>query len=434
MKRASLLILLGVLSSWLYATNLPSQFDLRNVNGQDYVTPVKSQQGGTCWTHGTMASIEGNLDRTGAWTAAGEQGVPRLAEYHLDWWNGFNEHWNADTNSDGSGLQVHEGGDYRVATAYLARGTGAVRTIDGQSYNRPPKLTDSGYHFYYVRDVDWLSGDDSHRDNIKKAIMENGVIGTAICWSDNYYDSDNNSFYQPSSSSNSPNHSVAIVGWDDNKETDAPQKGAWLAKNSWGTDWGDNGFFWISYFDKTAGHHPQMGAVSFNHVERMQYNNVYYYDYHGWRDTRADVSEAFNAFSAKGNETLKSVSFYTAADGVPYTVRIYREFTNGTLQNSVSEKSGTIAYTGFHTIDLDTRVALKAGDKFYVYVDLSAGGQAYDRTSDVPVLLGAKYHTMVESKANPGESYYRSAKGTWVDLTQDNASANFCMKALTVNN
>lgn len=48
------------------------------------------------------------------------------------------------------------------------------------------------------------------------------------------------------SGQNKGGHAQAIVGFDDNKDT-PDGKGAFLVANSWGTSWGDNGYYWISY-------------------------------------------------------------------------------------------------------------------------------------------------------------------------------------------
>jgi len=437
------LLFLSVLISSIALSQLPETYDLRDVNGENYVTSVKSQQGGTCWTHGSWASMEGNLLMTGAWADAGETGEPDLAEYHLDWWNGFNDHYNADIDPpSGSGLEVHQGGDYRVTTAYLSRGDGATREVDGSTYGSPPAYHDPSYHLFYPMRVEWyVAGENLENiDFLKEQIMEHGVMAVCMCWSSQFFNNGHNAHYQPASTTLEPNHSVSIIGWDDNFDknnfnTSPPENGAWLTKNSWGSGWGDDGYFWISYYDKQACQNPEMGAISFLDVVPMPYNNAYYHDYHGWRDTLLITDKAFNKFVAEATETINAVSFFTAENNVDFTATIYDDFNGTDLQNELSSITGTIEYSGLHT-QITTPYEIESGDDFYLYVEFSDGGHPYDRTSDVPVLLGGSSKTIVTSTANPDESYYWE-NGQWNDFYEYDdpsgfqESGNFCLKVLT---
>ncbi len=450
---------------------LPARYDLRELG---YVTPVKSQSGGTCWCHGTMAAIESNLLVSGYWNSLGRTNWPNLAEYHLDWWNGFNQYNNDDmVPTGGTGFVVHEGGDYLVASAYVTRGDGAVNCaransdgeVDSPWYGSAPAKSEQDYEVFYVRDIEWYTVGPNLEDIdiIKQAVVTHGAVATCMAYSASFIASGKH--YQPPSNTMLPNHSVTIVGWDDSMATQAPMPGAWLIKNSWGPSWNGTGYFWISYYDKHCGQDPEMGAVSFQGAQLNPYDHIYYHDYHGWRDTKTDCNEAFNVFIPRRAERVVAVSFYTAADNVTYDARIYDRFEDGQLLDEMTAQSGTIAQKGFHTVDLNTPVVVTRNTDFYVYVELSAGGHAYDRTSEVKVLLddpnvGPKYTegppppdiriwsfsfdtlgkmqleagqaALVPSTSQPGQSYYRSGSG-WLDLYEFDNSANFCIKALAVS-
>ncbi|MGD8452125.1 MAG: lectin like domain-containing protein [Phycisphaerae bacterium] len=337
----------------------------------------------------------------------------------------------------GGGLTVHQGGDYRVASAYLSRGEGAVRDLDGQRYDDAPPRNADGYRRYYARHIEWFVAcpDLSDLDEIKIRLMTDGVVATSICYDSQFLTG--TAHYQPPGNDLPPNHAVAIIGWDDTRVTGAPEPGAWLCKNSWGAWWGESGYFWVSYWDRCCCQDPEMGAISLRDVVPLPYDRIYYHDYHGWRDTLRSANEAFNAFTATGHEVLAGVSFFTAEANVAYDVRVYDTFSGGELSDVLAVAGGTFEHPGMHTVDLPTPVELAVGEDFCIYLDLSTGGQPYDRTSDVPVLLGGSYRTIVHSQAAPGESYYR-VEGTWVDLQDCDegewpGTGNFCIKGLAVD-
>jgi len=92
MKKAGSLLLACTLAITT-PTSLPEPpptSDLGGVNGLNHAASAEGKQGGTLWTQGASAAMEGNLLMSGNWSAAGEL---NLAEYHLDSWNDFNQHY-----------------------------------------------------------------------------------------------------------------------------------------------------------------------------------------------------------------------------------------------------------------------------------------------------------------------------------------------------
>lgn len=78
------------------------------------------------------------------------------------------------------------------------------------------------------------------------------------------------------------NHIVTIVGWDDNYSKDnflskskVTADGAMDRQNSWGSDWGDEGYFYLSYQDPNI---SNLVAAEASAVEDQQYKNNYFYD------------------------------------------------------------------------------------------------------------------------------------------------------------
>lgn len=94
-----------------------------------------------------------------------------------------------------------------------------------------------------VQDISIVSG----VRYIKEALL-NGPVVSAFSVQGGFYGYSEGCYTQDGGDIN---HGVLIVGWDDNHCEDG--SGAWRVKNSWGTNWGDNGYFWVRYGDAQIG-------------------------------------------------------------------------------------------------------------------------------------------------------------------------------------
>lgn len=95
------------------------------------------------------------------------------------------------------------------------------------------------------------------RAEYKNFIMENGGIRCGV-QTVGIKDGSNGSkvCFNKTRTTNGSNHSVVIVGWDDTysknnfPESNRPNTdGAYLVQNSWGSEWGKDGTFYVSYDD-----------------------------------------------------------------------------------------------------------------------------------------------------------------------------------------
>jgi C1A family cysteine protease len=103
---------------------------------------------------------------------------------------------------------------------------------------------------------------------LKQALLDHGPIAVFIYAAgfENYWNSD----LTIDSDSTTGNHVVLITGWDDAKPHSRGH-GAWEIKNSWGSDWGRDGFAYVAYGVRDIGDNAMWieFANRFSNCERI---------------------------------------------------------------------------------------------------------------------------------------------------------------------
>ena len=272
-------------------------------------------------------------------------------------------------------------------------------------------------------------------DNIKQAVMTYGACYISFYWADSYYNAAHYAYYYPSATGT--NHAVTLIGWDDNFDKNnfnpvPAGNGAFLIKNSWGTSWGQNGYFWISYYDATFLYHTS--AAVFTGESTENYSGIYQYDPLGWVNTwgwnsaTPTVAYCANIFTAASSNPLKAVATYATSSSCSYTISVYTSVTAGNpiSGNLMATKSGTLISPGYYTIPLDSTVPLTSGQLFSVVVRYETPGYNWPMPTE-EVYSG--YSS--SATASAGQSYWSYNGTSWSDAYDATSKRNVCIKAFT---
>ncbi len=211
-------------------TALPAAFNWCDAGG---CTPVRDQgQCGSCWAFGTVGALESAI-------LINDGASKDLSEQYLVSCN--MEGWGCD-----GGWWAHDYHEWKYPPS--EPGPGAVYEAEF-----PYTATDSscdGPYTHYETITDWaFIGNDSSvpaTDAIKQAIVDYGPVAAAVCV-DSAFQGYTDGVFNPRKPCNQLNHAIVLVGWDDTL-------GAWRLRNSWGPDWGEDGYMWIAYGKSQVGY------------------------------------------------------------------------------------------------------------------------------------------------------------------------------------
>jgi PGF-pre-PGF domain-containing protein len=417
----------SVMTNTITSGAYPSRYDLREEGG---ITGIRNQAfAGTCWVHSSLASLESYLmhSRSENWDFSENHVKNTLVSSYQ---NGFDRTFHYD-----GGLDL-------MTVAYLTRWDGPVTEPDDPYDDLSPISSSDVTVAKHVQQVIMLPG-LNHSDSLFKwAIMNYGAISVAM-HDDNslYFNKENNSYYCYNENAELT-HAVSMAGWDDNFDRNkftpaAPGNGAYIIKNSWGDNWGDDGYYYISYYDTVIGkdvYARDTGrAYTTNFVitagNVSNYDRIYQYDPLGWCASIGDNNNTAigaNIFTAVSNERLEAVSFYTVDSNSLYNISVYLNPEGGPVSTSgpVSVKNGSIPIAGYHTIELDDHVSLLPGQNFSVIITFTTPAYTY------PLAVEKAVHDYSSNAhAEAGQSYASSNGNSWIDISAH--GMNVCIKAFT---
>ncbi|MBR4027894.1 MAG: cell surface protein [Lachnospiraceae bacterium] len=393
------------------ASILPASYDLRE---KKRVSSIRNQgQYGTCWAFAATSAMESAL--------LPEEGYVFSVD-HMSMSNSFN-------------LSQYDGGEYTMGMAYLAAWQGPVYEKDDPYGDGVSD--DTLKAIKHVQEMRIIGLKDMQA--IKEAVFQYGGVQTSLysslrtaTSSSQYYNKETKAYCYIGTEK--PNHAVTIIGWDDNYSKDnfnVPLEGdgAFICQNSWGTTFGEEGIFYVSYYDTNIGSH---NVVYTRIDDNDNYDNIYQSDLCGWVGKLGyDREEIYgaNVFKAKKDEEVVAASFYATAPNTRYKIYVVDNFKN---IHSFTEKElvaeGSVEKAGYYTIDFAQGVQVQKNSKYAVVVYIYTPGATHP--------LAIEYDMGSEALENidleDGEGYISYSGKNFINV-KEKQDCNLCIKAFTNN-
>lgn len=200
----------------------PAAFDLRNVNGANYVTPITNQGGcGSCVAFGTVANVESKL----RWLRGNPNLAVDLSEAQLFYCYG-----------GAAGRNCSNGWWVPPAMDAFKHGVADKACFPYTDHDQPCKLC-AGWEGRAVKVVNWH--EISNAAAMKTWLSAYGPLTACFSVYDDFF-SYRSGVYHHVSGGLAGGHCVCVVGYNDPGQY-------WICKNSWGPGWGESGFFCIGY-------------------------------------------------------------------------------------------------------------------------------------------------------------------------------------------
>lgn len=392
-------------------SDVPPSYDLRT---RLRVSEVRNQGTyGTCWAFAAISALESSL--------MPEENLLFSVD-HMSMSNSFN-------------VNQYDGGEYTMGMAYLAAWQGPVYEKDDPYGDG---ATDESLSpVKHVQEIRIIDGKDYQ--GIKEAVFKYGGVQTSLYsnissskGNSKYFNKDTNAYCYMGSEK--PNHDVVIIGWDDNypKENfnvDLEGDGAFICQNSWGNEFGDDGFFYVSYYDTNIGTHNEV----YTGVENTDnYDNIYQSDLCGWVGKMGyDKEDMYgaNVFTATSDQNIKAASFYATASDTSYELYIVNDFKDEySFADRKKVAEGTLENAGYYTIKFDEEVPVTEGERYAVVLHINTP----ESTHPMAIEYDSGESYLKDVDLDDGEGYISYDGAAFINV-KEKQDCNLCIKAFSDN-